>query len=115
MATGAQPHAEMTAGAQLLLEKKAAGVMLRPVRKPEFSKELSGSPSQVSDRGSAGAAAADFSFPGHGYPGGVAAGREPVGMQDGLGAMRGFVFVIGMYLVMGAMALTGLMIWHWLR
>jgi hypothetical protein len=40
---------------------------------------------------------------------------EQFALRDGLGAMRGFVLVLGLYLVMGVMGVGGLMLWHWLR
>lgn len=101
-------------------EKKSAGVILRPVVRPEVSEGnsgsgFSGSPSPVSGIGSAGSAAANFSFVDRRYAGRVLAGQEQAFLQDGLGAMRGFVLVLGLYMVMGAMCLGGLMLWHWLR
>jgi hypothetical protein len=101
-------------------EKKPAGVILRPVIRPEVSEaqsgsDFSGSPSQFSGIGSAGSAVADFSFVDRRYSGRVLAGQEQAFLQDGLGAMRGFVLVLGLYVVMGAMGLGGLMLWHWLR
>ena len=40
---------------------------------------------------------------------------ESVLKDDGVGAIRGFVFVLGLYAVMGALGLGGFMIFDWLR
>jgi hypothetical protein len=36
-------------------------------------------------------------------------------LEDGMGAMRGFMLVVGLYIGMGAMGLGGLLLWHWLH
>lgn len=119
MAAGMQSHTEMTAGAQLLLEKKIPGVKLRPLGRSDSSRgsseDISGTLSHPPGRGSAGAAAADFYFPERGRSERVAAERDLLVPQQDLGAMRGFMFVLGLYMVMAAMGLGGLLIWHWLR
>ena len=119
MAAGTHSHTEMTAGAQLLLEKNLSGVKLRPLGRsdssPGSSEDISGTLPQPPGRGSAGAAAADFYFPDRGLPEGKLAEREPIVPLEDLGTIRGFMFVLGLYMVMAAMGLGGLLIWHWLR
>lgn len=115
MATGSHSTAHGVDGAPVFAEQKAAEVILRPVVRPETSEGYSGSPSRLSGRGSAGVAAADFCFPERGYSEGFGAGREQVFLQDGLGAMRGLMFMLGLYMVMAVMGLGGLLLWHWLR
>jgi hypothetical protein len=55
-----------------------------------------------------------FPFAERRYAESFLAERERVALQDGLGAMRGFVVVLGLYGVMAALGLGGLMLWHWL-
>lgn len=119
MAAGTHSHTEMTAGAQLLLERHVSGVSLRPLGRsnssPESSEDISGTLSQPSGRGFPGDAAADFYFPDRDLPEGLRAEHERLVPQNDLGAMRGFMFVLGLYMAMAAMGLGGLLIWHWLR
>lgn len=101
--------------APVFAEKKSAEVVLRPVKRSDASEDVSGSPLQLSEVGSTGAAAADFLWVDRRYSERLGTGREQVLVHDGLGAIRGFVLVLGLYLVMGVMGLGGLMLWHWLR
>ncbi len=95
--------------------KQSANVVLRPMQSVEASEGYSGTPSQLSSGGFVGASAADFSDLEREYAESLAAGRDHFMAHDSLGAMRGFVFVLGLYVAMGVIGLSGLMLWHWLR
>ncbi len=113
MATGSHSTAHAEDAASIAAEKKAAEMILRPVARPEAGDSFSGPPSRLSGRGSTRDAAADFAFADRRY--GDAAIPEHGIAGDGLGAMRGLAFVLGLYVAMAAVGACGLLVWHWLR
>ncbi len=115
MATGSHPPAQSVEAVSVFSEKRAAEVILRPVVRPGARDLLSDPPSRLPGRGSTGEAAADFSFEDGRYAERLVTGRDQVMLEDGMGAMRGFMLVVGLYMGMGAMGLGGLLLWHWLH
>ncbi|MGC8549637.1 MAG: hypothetical protein ACP5M4_08045 [Acidobacteriaceae bacterium] len=95
--------------------KPPANAVLRPVGYGNTSEEFSGTPSRLSAIGSVGVSAADFSFSERRPAEWMAGGQDQFLAHDGLGAMRGFALVLGFYVVIGVISLSGLMLWHWLR
>jgi len=114
MAVESQMPGQGGPGSAGFVGTQPANVILRPVLSVDASEEFSGTPSQLSVGGSAGVSAADFSFVERRYAGRSAGVQEGFLPHDGLGAMRGLVLVLGLYLVMGVVGLGGLMLWHWL-
>lgn len=94
-------------------ENAGAGGILRPVVRMQPVEDIALVSSGISV-GFEGAVAAETEASGRRYADSFVAERERVALQDGLGAMRGFVLVLGLYVVMGALGLGGLMLWHWL-
>lgn len=95
--------------------KRSANVSLRPSQRVDASVEFPGMPSELSSDGSSGGAATDFSFLERRSAEWMVGGQDQLFLRDGLGALRGFVLVLSLYLVMGAIALGGLLLWHWLH
>lgn len=99
MATGSQMPGESIGAAVRFVgsgvEPRVGDVVLRPV-------------------GRVASGEVAFPFAERRYAESFLAERERVALQDGLGAMRGFVVVLGLYGVMAALGLGGLMLWHWL-
>ena len=95
--------------------KQSANVVSHPVGYGDTSEEFSGTPSRLSAGESAGVSAADFSFLERRHAERMAGGQDQFLAHDGLGAMRGFALVVGFYVVMGVIGISGLMLWHWLR
>ena len=119
MAVGSHVPAHAEDGASVLDGQKDAGVILRPVMRPEMDSETSGSfsgpPSQLSGRGFTENAAAGFSLPRPHYSKPVPDTHAQIYLEDGLGAMRGLMLIVGLYMVMGVMGVGGLLIWYWMH
>lgn len=119
MAMGSHVPANAIDSASILEGQKGAGVILRPMMRPETDSETSGSfsgpPPQFSDRGFTEDAAAGFSLPRQLYSEPMRDVHAQMYLDDGLGAMRGLMVIVGLYMAMGAMGVGGLLIWYWMH
>ena len=119
MAAGSHVPANAIDTASILDGQKGVGVILRPVMQSEIGSETSGSfsgpPSQLSGRGFTENAAAGFSLPRQHYSKPVPDTHAQIYLEDGLGAMRGLMLIVGLYMVMGVMGVGGLLIWYWMH
>jgi hypothetical protein len=119
MAAGSHVPANAIDAASILEGPQGVGVTLRPVRRTGMGSETSGSfsgpPSQLSGRGFTENAAAGFSLPRQDYSKPVPDVHAQTYLEDGLGAMRGLMLIVGLYMVMGVLGVGGLLIWHWMH
>lgn len=90
-------------------------MILRPVVYPEIGEQMREQPPEISCCGEAGMGLAEAFFADRGRSKRSAEEHEREIRSSGLGAMRGFVLVLCFYMLLGSVALCGLMLWHWLR
>lgn len=103
-------------GALVIADGGGVQMNPRPVGGPEVSEEMVGHFSPITEGAATETESTDALYAEGAYAESFAADadRDRVVLQDGLGAMRGFILLVGLYVAMGALGLTGWMLWHWL-
>ena len=88
----------------------------RPLTGPDVSEEMRADFSPIMERAVTESESTDVLYAEGGHAERFAADsdRDREVLQDGLGAMRGFILLVGLYVAMGAIGLTGWMLWRWL-
>lgn len=87
--------------------KQSANVILHPAQRVDTSEERSAGDSVE-------ASVAELPDGERRYAEWMGGEHDPLVLNDGLGTLRGFVLVVGLYLVLGAIGLGGLILLHWL-
>lgn len=114
MASGFHPPGNIGEAAPVTSEQGVAGVILHQVDDLGALDSLSLTSSRPSG-GSQGAVAAEFPFAVKGRAEWAKTRAEESPFAGGLGAIRGFVMVMVLYLVLAAVGVGGFLLWHWLR